>query len=212
MQNNKPIRLLLLAGFAVALAFILFYTFNNTAIDENYPRKIRQHREKKDKDFKYADFSPLDIDQKHQFKHLDYFVPDEKYKVVGKLTKINNDTVYKYLTTSNEIRRFYKYANVEFMIEDKLQKLLLLKSAEADTPNYYFLGFKDLTSGTETYEAGRYIDVEKPQNDALLIDFNLAYNPYCAYNEMYSCPVPPDENMLNVRILAGERVFKKFKN
>jgi uncharacterized protein (DUF1684 family) len=206
---NKRIRYTIFAGVAVAVAFIFFYTLNNTATDENYARNIRQQRQKKDTDFKYADFSPLTIDQKHKFKNLDYFAPDEKYKITAQIRRTNNDTIYKYLTTSNEIRKFYKYAIAEFTIDNKAQTLLVLKSADAATADYFLLAFKDLTSGTETYEGGRYIDIEAPKNEKLVIDFNNAYNPYCAYNEMYSCPIPPEENNLTTRILAGERVFKE---
>jgi uncharacterized protein (DUF1684 family) len=208
---NKHLKYTLLAGIAVAIAFIIFYTFNNTSSNENYSRVIRKIREQKDKDFKYANSSPLTEEQKQKFQVLDYFMPDEKYKVQATLVLTQNDSVYKYLTTTNEIRRFYKYAYLDFSIDNNPQRLILLKSAEAGIAQYYFLAFKDLTSGTETYGGGRYLDIDKPKSNTVEIDFNKSYNPYCAYNDLFSCPMPPDENNLSIRILAGERVYGKLE-
>ena len=204
---DKHLKYTLLAGIAVAIAFIIFYTFNDKTSDEGYGRMIRKLREQKDKDFKYASSSPLIEEQKQKFKVLDYFMPDAKYKVQANLVLTQNDSVYKYLTTTNEIRRFYKYAYLDFSIDNEPQRLILLQSAENGIAKYYFLGFKDLTSGTETYEGGRYIDVEKPKNNYVEIDFNKAYNPYCAYNHKYSCPIVPLENDLKIDILAGVKKF-----
>jgi len=206
---NGHLKYLLFAGIAVAIAFVFFYTFNNTASDESYERMLRKNREQKNKDFKYGATSPLTDEQKQQFRTLNYFEPDETYKVQAILTPLKNDSIFKYLTTTNEIRRFYKYAYLNFSLQDKPQQLVLLKSAEANTPNYFFLAFKDLTNGTESYEGGRYIDVEQPKSTTLELDFNKAYNPYCAYNDLFSCPIPPSENQLTVRVLAGERNYKK---
>lgn len=201
----------LLAGLTVAFAFIFFYTFKDSKSDSTsqYARQIRQEREQKDKDFKYATWSPLTDEQRKAFSKLDYFEPNPQYKVNAKVVLLENDTVYKMMTSSNEIRRFYKYAHLQFSLDGKSCQLLLLKSAEPTTPNYYFLPFKDLTSGVTTYAAGRYIDVEAPKTTSLTIDFNKAYNPYCAYNDSYSCPLPPAENTLAVHVLAGERLFKQ---
>jgi uncharacterized protein (DUF1684 family) len=206
---NKRLKYMILGGFVVALVAILFFTLDETKSTENYARSLRKYREQRDKDFKYGSSSPLTDDQKHKFTVLDYFSPDEKYKVVATITPTNNDSVYRYLTTSNEIRRFYKYAYVDFTIDQTPQRLLLLKSAESSSLNFYLLAFKDLTTATESYEGGRYVDIDTPKSNKIEIDFNKAYNPYCAYNDMYSCPVPPDENNLSVRILAGERKYMK---
>ena len=79
-------------------------------------------------------------------------------------------------------------------------------SARKDYKDYLFIPFRDVTSGKETFGGGRFLDARIPKNDTLLIDFNLNYNPYCAYSERYSCPIPPTENTLKVSILAGEKV------
>ncbi|MFY7786910.1 MAG: DUF1684 domain-containing protein [Thermoflexibacteraceae bacterium] len=200
----------LLAGLAVGFAFIFFYTFKDSKPenDNSYVRQIRKEREKKDKDFKYAEWSPLTAEQRKTFTKLDYFEPNLQYKVMAKIALLENDTVFKIMTSSNEIRRFYKYAHLQFRLDSKDCQLLLFKSAEPTSPNYYFLPFKDLTTGVSTYGTGRYIDIETPKTNSIEIDFNRAYNPYCAYNEEYSCPLPPTENTLNVSVLAGERLFK----
>lgn len=208
---NKHLKYTIITGVVVAIVSIIFLSLNETNND-NYARNLRKYREQRDKDFKYASFSPLTDDQKHKFTVLDYFSPDEKYRVQATVTLTNDNTVHKYMTSSNEIRRFYKYAYLDFSVENVPQRLLLLKSAEASSANYHFLAFKDLTTGTETYESGRYVDIEAPKTNIIEIDFNKAYNPYCAYNEMYSCPVPPEENNLSVRILAGERKYNGKQN
>jgi uncharacterized protein (DUF1684 family) len=206
---NKHLKYTLLTGIAVAIAFVFFYTLNNTTSDESYDRMIRKMREIKNKDFKYGTSSPFTDEQKQRFTVLNYFEPDDNYRVQATITLTQNDSLYKYLTTTNEIRRFNKYAYLDFSVDGIPQRLILLKSADAGTANYYFLAFKDLTTGTETYGAGRYLDIEKPKTNTIELDFNKAYNPYCAYNDMYSCPIPPEENNLSVRILAGERTYGK---
>ncbi len=85
----------------------------------------------------------------------------------------------------------------------------MYKSVEESTHDpYYFVPFKDLTNGTETYPAGRYLDIPVTENDIITVDFNVAYNPYCAYSPYYSCPLPPMENHLKVRISTGEKNYK----
>jgi uncharacterized protein (DUF1684 family) len=112
-------------------------------------------------------------------------------------------------TTSEEKRPFTRYAQVHFQLQGQSCNLTIFKALQGKGAGELFLPFKDYTSGTETYGAGRYLDIKIPADNQIDIDFNLAYNPYCAYSDEYSCPLPPKENFLKVRILAGEQVYKK---
>jgi len=114
------------------------------------------------------------------------------------------------IATSTGTRQAYmRYGAFTFEIEGRSLKLIVYKSAE-DHPysRSLFIPFSDETSGRETYAAGRYLDLEEQGGDDYELDFNMAYNPYCAYSEEYTCPLPPAENKLSVRILAGEKNYK----
>jgi len=101
-----------------------------------------------------------------------------------------------------------KYGRVEFDLNGMRLRLVVYKSAEDPFARSLFIPFSDETSGRETYGSGRYLDLEEQGGDDYELDFNLAYNPYCAYNDQYTCPIPPRENRLPVRILAGEKNYK----
>jgi uncharacterized protein (DUF1684 family) len=104
-------------------------------------------------------------------------------------------------TSTGEIRSYVRWGKVTFQVDDQTAELTLYSSPGQPT---FFLPFTDSTTGTESYDAGRYLDVERLAGDHVLIDFNIAYNPYCAYSAHWSCPIPPAENRLKVPICAGE--------
>ena len=110
-------------------------------------------------------------------------------------------------TTTNRLPKYEVYGIASFELNGNGYQLNIYQShrlRETDEyKNYLFLPFNDLTNGDETYGGGRFIDLEIPDNDSIIIDFNKAYNPYCAYNPKYSCPIPPEENDLDVHISAG---------
>jgi uncharacterized protein (DUF1684 family) len=115
------------------------------------------------------------------------------------------------LGTSDGItKRYMEYAHAEFSIDGVDQRLLILEVMDMGPyRGTLFLAFGDETSARETYGAGRYLDVKKPKGiNTITLDFNEAYNPYCAYNETYSCPLPPPENLLTIPIYAGEKNYK----
>ena len=110
----------------------------------------------------------------------------------------------RFRTVTNEALA-YLYAKLFFHPDkEKITEELIKGYYE----NYLFIPFRDITSGDETYGGGRYLDFRIPETDSVTIDFNLSYNPYCAYNHKYSCPIPPAENSLPVKILAGEKTYK----
>ncbi len=108
------------------------------------------------------------------------------------------------VTSKGNVQEYIKHGYVEFEVDSQKYMLTVFKDTDSD---YFFVPFKDKTTGKETYEAGRYIELEKANNDEYELDFNASYNPYCAYNENWVCPLTPFENTLSVEILAGERKF-----
>ncbi len=103
---------------------------------------------------------------------------------------------------------YVKYGTLSFELQGKRLKLYVYKSAEDPFSRSLFVPFSDATSGIETYKSGRYLDLEEHGGDKYDLDFNTAYNPFCAYNEEYICPIPPGENRIAVKIMAGEKNYK----
>ena len=160
--------------------------------------------------------------QKHEVvaaadkKFLRFFPVDESFRIKAKLNRTPNSKWFT-METSGAVRKTFRtYGILEFYVHDTLVRLPIYQSQGLITSEKYkdllFLPFTDLTSGGSTYPAGRYIDLYTTEikNDSLIIDFNKAYNPYCAYvTGKYNCPVPPKENQLAVAINAGEQNFAK---
>jgi hypothetical protein len=134
--------------------------------------------------------------------------------VEAKINRIDDpDTVMIRTTKEDDIRKMLKFAALKFELNGR--KLELAGYMPIMTKKYLFVPFTDETTGKETYEVGRYIDIEcSPEDDSVIIDFNRAYNPFCAYNPRYSCPLVPQENHLPVRLEAGEKIInlKNHKN
>ena len=153
--------------------------------------------------------TPLSAKAKKTFKGIHFYPFNEKYIVSAKFVRTPNEKSFQ-MSTSGGIRKTYiKYAEVSFTINAKQYKLNVYQSQDliksAEYKDYLFIPFTDLTSGNETYEGGRYIDLNIPQGNNIIINFNKAYHPYCAYTDGYNCPVPPQENTLPVKIEAGVR-------
>ena len=154
--------------------------------------------------------SPLLDEDRDNFSELNYYDPDSKYKFTGPIQKYEEQEVIEMLTSTSELRNFYKYGYFKFDIDGNEYSIQLYKEVEENQSGepYYFVPFKDLTNETETYPAGRYLDIPDSESDIVTIDFNEAYNPYCTYSPFYSCPLPPFENHLKIAIKAGEKNFK----
>ena len=165
-------------------------------------------------EFKDASISPLkDKDRKH-FEGLDFFKFDSAYVVKATLKRTPNSDWFNMKTTTSRLSEERIFGVLTFELKGKSYSLNIYQGKESietkGLENNLFLPFLDETNGNETYAGGRYIDAKIPKGDTLQIDFNTAYNPYCAYNEKYSCPIVPFENYLKTRIEAGVKAFKKY--
>lgn len=155
--------------------------------------------------------TPLTEEDFKVFKGLNFYPIDEKYIVEAKFVSTPDEKVFKMKTTGTRTPDYVKYGELIFSLDGREFKLnlyqnidLIKKPGYAD---YLFLPFSDLTCGKESYIGGRYIDMHIPKNETVTIDFNKAYNPYCAYNHKYSCPIVPLENDLQIEIFAGVKKF-----
>lgn len=161
----------------------------------------------------YADSlkSPLMKDDLKQFKGLDFYPIDEKYIVEAIFIRTKREKSFKMKTTTSRTPMYKKYGELHFSIDGKELKLNVYQNADLKKKpgydDYLFLPFSDLTCGKDSYIGGRYIDMRIPKSEKVIIDFNQAYNPYCAYNYEYSCPIVPLENDLDIEINAGVKKF-----
>ncbi len=146
-----------------------------------------------------------------------FYAPSTTYKVTCKFEALLDTTVIHMKTSGKTIpvKDFIRYGKLSFSIHDTVLQLTVFQSVSlkenAAYKNYLFIPFTDITTGDETYGSGRYIDILTTDivNNSVVLDFNKAYNPYCAYSTGYNCPVPPRENFLPVAIKAGEKTFAK---
>lgn len=164
-------------------------------------------------EYKDATTSPLKDKDRKTFKGLDFFKFDSVFVVKAKFTRTPNEEVFKMKTTTSRLPEYVKYGEVEFELEGEKRQLNIYQNQglikKEGYEDYLFLPFLDNTNGEESYGGGRYIDMRIPEGDEIVIDFNKAYNPYCAYNERYSCPIVPRENYLDLEIKAGVKAFDK---
>lgn len=208
MLKNKY----LLTGLLILSALVIYFTFfdgsgnSSNLIDESVnPEEYRQvvdaERKKKDEFLRSDANSP--IINKQEFSHLVYFKPDPAYRVTARLEPFADKTQKLVVRMSDGSEEVYaKFAHAVFSLNGKACRLLIVK-----LENTYSILFRDATSGKQTYGGGRYLelDPEKLTDNRAILDFNTAYNPYCAYNPSYACPLPPAENTLPVSVEAGER-------
>lgn len=165
--------------------------------------ELLKFRKTKDKYFAEDPQSPLTVEQKRNFKGLSYFPEDARLRVEVSVDQID-DAAEVHIPTSTGGNQIYQhYGRFYFNVEGQEAELTIFVSA-----NGYFLPFVDSLAGKETYPAGRYLEPEPLGDGRFMIDFNLAYNPYCAYNDLWSCPLTPRGNRLSIPIRAGEMIFR----
>ena len=183
----------------------------NQIIEGYYIDEINEHRRSIFLEFKNQDASPLIPEQIETFTGLNYFEIDHGYKIKGVFSVDTSTSIFKMKTSTKRLPEYRKYGSIKFDIDTSCLSLNVYQNIDLikkpGFEDYLFIPFRDSTSGEESYGGGRYLDFRIPKTDTIIIDFNLAYNPYCAYNHKYSCPIPPDENTLDIRIIAGEKKF-----
>lgn len=160
-------------------------------------------RREKDTFFSHHPQSPLDAAQRPSFAGLRYYPANPALRFELAPEPFPEPAVVELETSTGDIQDFVRWATITFNVEGQAASLTLFRSHEGG----YFLPFTDAGRGSETYGAGRYLDPEPLDDGLLLVDFNYAYNPYCAYNDAWSCPIPPRENHVPLHIRAGEMAF-----
>lgn len=173
-------------------------------------KNIIQFQNELNKEYKSPGTSPLPKEKREAFTQINFFTINPQYNVNAMFTRTPDEKVFNMPTSGNEKKVYVKYAEVTFSLLGQGYKLNVYQSIELmqnrKYRKYLFIPFRDATSGKETYGGGRYIDLTIPSTDSVIIDFNKAYQPYCAYTEGYNCPIPPKENYLPVKIEAGVRL------
>lgn len=164
---------------------------------------LTEQRNMKDQFFALDPHSPLTPEQKENFQNLNYFDEDPNLRLEIAIDPFDEQVQLQMQTSTGDVQTYTRYGRFAFNVNGEQAELTIYASAHG-----YFLPFVDSQAGVETYGAGRYLDPPKLPNGKFLIDFNDAYNPYCAYNELWSCPIPPSENRLALAIRAGEKNFK----
>lgn len=149
--------------------------------------------------------SPLTDKDFQTFSSLHFFSIQKKFSVKAKFTRTPNEKPFDMLTTTSRLAKYVKYGIATFTLDGKKSVLNIYQNVADE--KHLFLPFFDKTNGKESYSGGRYMDLQYPENNIIVLDFNQTYNPYCAYNEKYSCPIPPDENLLDLEINAGVMKF-----
>lgn len=204
--NFKTSRIIYLAVFITVISIIISLGINNNK--RSYRQMALDWRAQKNNYFRINDNSPMV--NRDSFTTLSYFDPDIKYKIKAHVTKLQKKDTVTMLRTDGERDQYLKYAITTFALAGKEYQLTLYKSLrDSINKNVMFVPFTDNSNGETTYKAGRYMDIELTKPDEVTIDFNYAYNPFCAYNPRFSCPIPPAENHLDTQILAGEKYFEK---
>ena len=194
------------------VSFLLFGNLlsaqNGALVSESKAAQIELNEE-----FSNPETTILEPEDFKNFHGLEFYPIDEKFIVKAKLVRTPDEKPFLMPTTTARPPEYVKYGEAHFSLDGKDFVLNLFKSIQPyDEPgyeDYLFLPFTDLTSGDGSYGGGRYIDQRIPEGEIIVIDFNKAYNPYCAYSARYSCPIPPKENDLLIRIEAGVKAFGK---
>ena len=166
--------------------------------------ELTEFRKSKDQLFGKSNDSPLLPEQRHHFNGLAYFPENPGLRFEVAIDEFPSKEVTEIMTSTGESRPHLRWGTLSFSVEGQSATLTVYKDVGGDE---FFLPFADATSDKETYGAGRYLELLAMDEDKFLLDFNYAYNPYCAYNPRWSCPIPPFENRLKVPIHAGEKML-----
>ena len=196
---------LLFVASLVALILIIFLVMGDESAKQAYFEKIETDRANRDRSFKTSAESP--IAKKDSFQGLVYFPIEPDFKIKARFEAIKGAEPYPIQMTKTDPELYAKFGYAIFKYQGKEYRLLLLHKPG---DKFLFLPFLDTSNGKDTYLGGRYINnVAFPKIDEVILDFNYATNPYCVYNDDYTCPIPPKENRLDFAVLAGEKMYGK---
>lgn len=201
-------RLLLTLFFVAAFACLTAgQTFYGTT-------DVMAFREGREAEFRNKQETPLKDEDFVKFKGLNYYEVDNAFRVTAEFSRTVDEKYFQMPTSSGITKKFVKYGVLRFSLGGGKRQLSVYQidpEVRAKFPEYahlLFVPFKDATNRTETYGGGRYIDIVAPKENSVVLDFNLAYNPNCAYgSDKYNCPIPPRENTLDMAVTAGEKRF-----
>lgn len=183
--------------------------------DSTYIQKIKAYQKELNDQYKDKSHSPLTKKDRRKFKKHAFYKINKNYLVKAKFKRTPLEKEFKMKTTTDRLPVYRKYAIVYFKLNDEEYQLSVYQSSSSLNSEKYkhhlFLLFNDKTNGHGSYYGGRYIDLLIPEGDTIDIDFNKSYNPYCHYNNKYSCPIPPSENYLDIKVEAGIKSYSKGK-
>lgn len=202
-------RNILILGILLVVGLAIMYTLTGVTDEEVYVENIQKERERQFRFLRFNIDSPLEEDQKSELTSLSFYPIDMSYRVRAKMVPVEDRRMLEIPMTDGTVEKYLKHSYAEFQLDGQPLRLLLLQAAKESDKRNFFLAFADATSGAETYGGGRYINLRQDGKNSITIDFNMAYNPYCAYNPNYACPLPPRENILEIPIRVGEKDYKK---
>ncbi len=173
----------------------------------SYWEEMQQHRDHLNQEFATPEKSPLTEEDLAVFDSLDFYPVDTQYRIVARFIRTPGEKPFEMATSTSRKPVYEKYGEAHFKLKGKSLVLNIYQNHRLrkmkEYKDYLFLPFKDFTNGHGSYGGGRFLDLRIPSGNTIVIDFNKAYNPLCAYNERYSCPIPPEENHLQTAIEAG---------
>ena len=175
------------------------------AEERPYGEEMSAWRQEKDA-FMRSNQSPVPVERRRDFPALPYFPVDEQYRVPAALRVVRGDDTMEMSTSTGTRRAMRRIGTLEFTLLGEPMTLTAFTEATDTSLRRLFVPFGDLTNLTETYRAGRYLDLDRTPTGLYDLDFNRAYHPFCLFNSSYECPIPPRENHLNVAVRAGERL------
>ena len=198
------------------LLFILSLTISCSSQGKKSLKGDTEFQRKENARFKDASKSPLTKKDLKTFDGLEFFSVDSSFVVTAKFTPTPDDPIFEMATTTTRKPLYKRYGILNFSLNKKEFQLDLFQNQDFDRDakyeDYLFLPFTDMTSGNESYAGGRYLDVfisKINKNNTVVLNFNNTYNPYCAYDSRYSCPIPPKQNHLRIPVKAGIKAYKK---
>jgi uncharacterized protein (DUF1684 family) len=196
------------------LILIIAFLFLAPMVAQNKRKLMKDiiaFHESENERFRNPETSPLKLDLIASFEALEFYPINLKYSVKAKLVRTPDEKPFLLRTSTERLAEYVKYGEAHFELDGKEQILNLYRdpSGYESGSTILFVPFTDLTSGDGSYGGGRYLEFSIPEKDSFILDFNKAFNPYCVYSDRYSCPIPPRENDLFVRIEAGVKDYDK---